>query len=305
MATRHNILISGADDFIAPFLYNEIDRRLGNGSDIWLLGTGERAGIKVDLSADCPGLPCPMNAVVHCDATSRLYDRDCSRLVTAARNLTAALELNRLPDHMVYISTCDVYGREEGESLGEDTPCTPSTPYGEAKLEVERILSGWCVSHGVSLAVLRAPHVVGTGMGGEMRRLVNRVYRCTYRHVGEDNARVSVVHATSLAEAVAQVSGRTGVWNVTDLHDPTMHDLVEALAWRLDNKRVYGVSPKKARIMARVGDYLPITGYDSAILKRQLATLTFSGMKLAGDVGFMPVSVVDYLRNHVYDENSL
>lgn len=246
-----------------------------------------------------------MESVILCDSTSRLYDRDCSWITTAARNMLSTLEQNGVPGSMVYISTCDVYGLDRGENITEETSCEPVIPYAKSKYEVELMLKKWCAAQGVKLAILRAPHVVGTGMGGEMRRLVNRIYRCTYRHVGDDDARVSTIHATSLAQAAVMAMGHDVTWNVTDNHNPTMHELSEALAWRLDNKRIYSLTPKKARIMARIGDFIPVTGYDSAMLQRQLDTLTFSGTKLADEMNFKPVCVVEYLRNHIYDEQSL
>lgn len=209
------------------------------------------------------------------------------------------------PHAAVYLSSVDVYGAEQGELIGEDTPCRPLTPAGRAALEGERDMAAWCSAHDVPLAILRPAMIVGTGMQGTLRAMVNGIWRGTYRHVRGNDARVSVVHATSVADAVRAVMGRRGVWNVTDNVHPTRHDLAEALAWRLDHKRVYTVTPRQARWLARVGDYLPVTGLTTASLAEQLATLTFDSTSLTADTGFEPVAVTEYLRNHVYDESSL
>lgn len=49
METKHDILITGADDFLAPYLFRELDHKYGQEANVWLLGTGEMAGIKADL----------------------------------------------------------------------------------------------------------------------------------------------------------------------------------------------------------------------------------------------------------------
>ena len=300
-----DILVTGAADFMAPYLYEALREAMPNDVNIWMLGTGDRAGIGVDLVVEGVTLPAAMSAVVHCDASdSSAVGYTPRTAMQAAQNLTKALEVAP-PACMVYLSSVDVYGLSKGEAIDESAECDPVATAGRAKLDVEEYLAEWCAGHGVQLAVLRPAMIVGTGMGGALRRLVNRIYRATYRHVAGNEARVSVVHATSVADAVVSVLGRQGVWNVTDGVDPTRHDLAEALAWRLDNKRIYTVSASKARLMARIGDYLPVTGFTSRSLADELSTLTFSGQKLVDETGFSPVSVTHYLRNHRYDESSL
>lgn len=302
---KQNILITGAADFMAPYIYRALRQRYPDDeADIWLLGTGDLAGINVDLSRGAVELPAAMNAVVHCDMSAPADGFAPGTALDLARNLTESLA-PAPPAAMVYISSVDVYGVSQGEDIDETADCDPVTPFGQAKLDVEEYLTAWCSANGVNLAILRPAMTVGTGMGGELRRLVNRIYRAIYRHVADNEARVSVVHATTLADAISLVIGLDGVWNVTDGDNPTRHDLAEALAWRLDHKRIYTLSLKKARLLARIGDYLPVTGFTSASLRHELSTLTFSNSRLAALTGSEPEPVVSYLRTHVYDENSL
>jgi len=305
-----DVLISGADDFLAKYLYRSFisyQQTLGLGSEarVWMLGIGEQAGIKVDLDAGSFVMPCPVQAVVHCDATD--YDApgfDSGMALNRAGNLTSALKTTP-PNVLVYVSSVAVYGAMSGEDIDESTSCCPVTPYGRAKLEVEKYLTGWCDSHGVNMLVVRPAMVVGTGMGGPLRLLVNRIYRGTYRHVTGNEARVSVVHASNLADIVAHSIFGCGVYNVTDGENPTRHDLAEALAWRLDHKRIYSLPLSKARILARIGDYVPVTGFTSETLRHELSTLTFDGHAIIELSGVESMSVTGYLRNHTYDESSL
>lgn len=306
MSLPYNVLITGADDFLAPYLYDAVSRHYGLESQVWMLSHGPGAGVRVDLSCETVALPAPMDLVVHldsCDGGMGDNKPDATTFVQRAVNLTRSLE-GQLPGAMVYISSTGVYGLEEGVNINESTSCNPRDLLYTQKLEVEKILTRWCRENQVPLAILRPAMIVGTGMGGELRRIVNAVWRGTYRHVRGNEARVSVVHAVSVADAVVAVAGLYGVWNVTDGQDPSRHDLVEALSARLDHKRVYTLDLSKARLLARIGDWLPVTGFTTKSLQRQLSTITFDSSRLISETQFKPVAVVEYLKNHNYDESS-
>ncbi len=300
---KKNILITGAHDFMAPYLYREFSENQPEPADVWMLGTGDLAGVRVDLSIESPVLPVAMDYVVHVDGTDS-GSFDAQTALDEVRSLAQSLQ-QRAPQAIVYISSAIVYGINNGEDISEEHTVVPAQRDARAKRDVEGFLTRWCNENGVSLAILRPALVVGTGMGGELRRLVNRIYRGTYRHVSGNEARVSVVHAVDLARAARLALGHTGVWNVTDGVDPTRHDLVEALAWRLKHKRVYSLSESKARLLARIGDYLPVTGFTRESLKGEFSTLTFDSRKLRDVTGLEPVSVTTYLRTHHYDDSSL
>lgn len=307
-----DVLISGADDFLAKYLYRAVSDKTGatgsmDAPRVWMLGTGETAGIRADIAVERVNLPEKMQVVIHCDGTDMdAGGMDEDGAVARVANLTASLQ-DGLPGVMIYISSVAVYGLRTGVNIDESTPVAPDSSYGRAKLAAEKFLERWCDDNDVVLYILRPAMVVGTGMGGTLRRLVNRIYRCTYRHVDGNDARVSVVHASTLAGIAATVMSLPGggIYNVTDGADPTRHDLAEALAWRLDHKRIYTVSLSKARVLARVGDYLPVTMFTTASLGQELSTLTFDGRAILELTGMEPQPVTDYLCNHVYDESSL
>lgn len=298
-----NILITGAHDFMAPYLFREFQENYPSDTSIWMLGRGDLAGMKVDLATESPVMPAAMDCVIHVDGTDS-GSFNAATALDEVRSLARSLE-NTPPQSMVYISSSIVYGLNEGESIDEKTPLSPTRRDAQAKRDVEGFLTRWCENNGVKLSILRPAMVVGTGMGGELRRLVNSIYRGTYRHVTGNDARVSVVHAVDVARAARMAVAQSGIWNITDGNDPLRHDLVEALAWRLRHKRVYSISQKHARILARIGNYLPVTGFNKLSLKAQLSTLTFDGNSFCRLTGFTPVSVTNYLQTHDYNDSSL
>ncbi len=308
-----DVLISGGDDFLAKYLYRAIADRIGadgqsGQSRVWMLGTGDSAGIRADIAVKPIVMPAVMQVVVHCDGTdmdSAGLDEDVA--MARVRNLTASLPSDSRPDVFIYISSVAVYGSRPVEYADEGTPAVPDTSYGRAKLAVETYLRGWCDEAGTVLYILRPAMVVGTGMQGVLRRLVNRIYRGTYRHVSGNDARVSVVHASTLADVVAVLMYLRdgGIYNVTDGYEPSRHDLAEALAWRLDHKRIYTVSLSKARLLAKIGDYVPVTMFTTGALEKEMESFTFDSHAIFEHTGVKPEAVTYYLCNHKYDESSL
>ena len=204
-----NILITGAHDFMAPYLFREFQEHYPSDTSIWMLGRGDLAGMKVDLATESPVMPAAMDCVIHVDGTDS-GSFNAATALDEVRSLARSLETTP-PQSMVYISSSIVYGLNEGESIDEKTPLSPTRRDAQAKRDVEGFLTRWCENNGVKLSILRPAMVVGTGMGGELRRLVNSIYRGTYRHVTGNDARVSVVHAVDVARAARMAVAQSGI----------------------------------------------------------------------------------------------
>lgn len=142
--------------------------------------------------------------------------------------------------------------------------------------------------------MLQSPSIVGTGMIGLPRRIAAGIHKGSFVHIAGNEARVSVVHATDVARAAAMAAGTAGAFNLTDLADPTVHDLAEALSWRLGQKRIFTIAPRWARLWLGKQFYSQLT-------TPRTTPETFSHFF----PDFTPVSVTEYLKTHVYDEQSL
>ena len=81
------------------------------------------------------------------------------------RNLLDAAAVVAPRAHVVCVSSAAVYGQrgEEEMPLREDSPLAPVSPYGEAKLAMERICREAEVTTGLRIAVVRAFNLVGPG----------------------------------------------------------------------------------------------------------------------------------------------
>lgn len=189
----------------------------------------------------------------------------------------------------VMISSTDIYGSQSGSNINELSPIDEISPYAAH----ERHFAEFCTSAGLTSVVLRCAPIVGTGMTGWPRRLAERIYRGTFVAIPGNEARRSVVHAVSIPLA-AEAASHGGIFNVTDAVDPSLNDLADALAWRISQKRVFSLKPRFYRFI------FGKRNYDQAT-----ATLTFSCEKLRSAGAYDPVSTVEYLKNHVYDDASL
>ncbi len=198
------------------------------------------------------------------------------------------------------ISSTDIYGAGAHEDAGEDAEIDESSGWKTREDEFCRKVA----EKGMKAVVLRCADIVGTGMTGFMRHLAEGIWRGTFLHFPGNGARRSVVHAVDLGRiACALADGdvtaleRT-VYNVTDGVNPTLHDLAEALAVRLGNKRISTLSTGPQQWFGRVV-------YGRRKYSMYTTTRTFSSAKLCGELTFSPTPVCEYMRTHNYDENSL
>ncbi|MGD9485678.1 UDP-glucose 4-epimerase GalE [Streptomyces sp. TRM70308] len=61
----------------------------------------------------------------------------------------------------VFSSSASVYGMPDGETVTEDTPCAPMSPYGETKLAGEWLVRATARAHGLRTTCLRYFNVAG------------------------------------------------------------------------------------------------------------------------------------------------
>jgi len=70
--------------------------------------------------------------------------------------------------HVIFSSTCAVYGIPQHPALTEEHPLCPINPYGESKLFVERMLQASAAAYGLRWISLRYFNAAGADPGGEL-----------------------------------------------------------------------------------------------------------------------------------------
>jgi len=73
--------------------------------------------------------------------------------------------------HIVFSSTCAVYGQPERTPISESAPVNPVNPYGASKLMVERILADYAHAYGLNWTALRYFNACGADPDCEVGEL--------------------------------------------------------------------------------------------------------------------------------------
>lgn len=183
----------------------------------------------------------------------------------------------------------------EREFLPDD-PENPAPP--DAIIRVvqgaDTVVNSCAETSRLPVTLLRCPAIVGTGMSGLPMRIASGIASGRYVQVKGNPARVSVIHAVDVARAARMAVGIQGEFMLTDRTDPGINELAEALAYRIGNKRLFTIGARWARLWYGC-EFFRVLTTDSTVND------TF-GHRFPE---FSPVNVVNYLRTHVYDENSL
>lgn len=116
------------------------------------------------------------HAVMHFAAFSQVGESMNQPLKYYRNNLaeTVAL-LDAMVHHdvkrFIFSSTAAVYGEPVAVPITEDHPCTPTNPYGNTKLAVERMLADCDAAYGVKYAALRYFNAAGADESGRIGEL--------------------------------------------------------------------------------------------------------------------------------------
>lgn len=152
--------------------------------------------------------------------------------------------------------------------------------------------------------IIRCGEIIGTGMTGFPARLAKMIWRGTFFHFPNNETRISVIHASDVARTVCKIllsglpAGIPHTLNLTDAADPTIQELAEALAFRMNEKRISTLSTRPQQWIGKIL-------YGKKLMKELSLTRTADSSLLRTAIGITPVPVCSYLREHVYDETSL
>jgi UDP-glucose 4-epimerase len=136
-----------------------------------------------------------------------------------------------------------LYGEPEGGLPAPESHKTdPVSPYGCAKLSIEKYLHYYRVVHGFDVAVLRYANVYGPGQNGMGEAGVVAIFAeailggRTPKIRGDGDQTRDYVYVGDVVETAARAlaAGATGTWNVGTGVETSVHRLFELLARALD-----------------------------------------------------------------------
>lgn len=200
-----------------------------------------------------------VGAVVHFAANAyvgesvenpRKYFRN--NVINSLNLLEAMVDAN--VKHLVYSSTCAIYGTPEKIPIPEDCPKNPVNPYGESKRIVENAARWFGEAYGLSCVALRYFNAAGADMEGEIgedhdpethllpivfeaalgRRTHVEIYGTDYP-TRDGTAVRDYVHASDLASAHLKAleylieGGASDAFNLGTGQGRTVHEIIQAV----------------------------------------------------------------------------
>lgn len=155
-----------------------------------------------------------------------------------------------------------------------------------------------CRKENIPVVTLCVGAVLGTGMGDPLMKIARHVARGTMFLIKDNAARMSVIHAVDLP-AVAKVVADEGIPTekeyAVSAPPVAVSDLVVALAVRIKNKSVGVLKYRWARLLYGAAFFDSMTN-DSVIDTTDFTT---------AHPEFVFTNPVEYLKTHIYDDESL
>ena len=223
-----------------------------------------------------------------------IYVDDNSISADKVRDAIAASGFDISSTRAIMVSSTDIYNVSGGTAHDESTPLLPGSEWAAREEEFTHMAEAGKYAS----TILRAAHIVGTGMNGLPMRLARGIARGMLMHIRGNEAMLSVVHASDVARLAVILPAGLPPLNITDGTETRVDDLIDALAYRMKNKRVYTIKSQRIARLLYGGEYFgELTN-----------TLTFSNAALLAALPAgtpPPEEVTNYLRTHVYDESSL
>lgn len=215
--------------------------------------------------------------LIHVKALQRHYDTVIYCPVEADNikyvNVLCQAMDDKRPDSVVLISSYEVYG-SCGSPATETSRPEPSSTYGQDMLACEEALTEWTSHRTINLAVLRTGEIIGNNMIGRIRRMADRISNGTYLHIpGYDDGTISLIHAEDLAAIVDIIRGNNVVLNINDGCTHHYKDTADAIAHRLNDKRILTMPRKLVWLVKLLSHIIPSV---ADMLKTRSSTVEYS-----------------------------
>lgn len=293
------ILVTGAGGMLGSYILKEF-----GDEDVKTLGLKPESDYSVDLIRESPDFNDEyFHTVIHCAGTeeeSRAMDLN----LEGTKRLLNALE-SEPPENFVYISSYRVYSRDAGENIDEDTNLWASDTVGKSKALTETFLREWCERNDVTLTIIRPARMFGTGVHGESLRLFNDALSGKYIHIRGNDAKISLVCALDVANAIKNVYEKGGVYNASDSHAVKFIELVEGMTANAGaKKRMTHLPAAWAEWLWRLGRWVPSINrhLHPQVVENRMKSLTLNGTKLseASGINFHDTLAVIERRDKSY-----
>ena len=200
--------------------------------------------------------------------------------------------------HFVYFSSVKAMAEESESPLDETYNSKPTTPYGESKLEAEKLVVDYGGKYCFKTTILRLPLVYGPGNKGNVYNMIKAIDNRRFVMMGKGHNKRSMVYVGNVVDATLSVVDQEvadkKVYLITDGVDYTVKELYRVIAKALGKRTFpFYVPMRIAKGFALLGDIggkimrnpLP---FNSGVLGKLTSSLTFSSKRIQEEIGFTP-----------------
>ncbi len=297
-----NVLLTGASGFLGRYIHDEL-RSVG--AVLKIAGRGENVDYQLDLdSASISEIQGDYDMVIHNAGKahvvprSKLEEESFSIVNTRGTELLcSALERGMGSiNTFVFVSTVAVYGLSEGRFIDESYPLNGRTPYARSKIDAEMFLEHWCKTRGVNLIILRLPLVAGENAPGNLNAMIKGIRSGKYFSIAKGKAQKSIVLAADVASLICGIGDKaSGVFNLSDGHDPSFLQIEKIMAAQLSKKPPFSIPLWLAKLLGFAGDILPLP-IDTDKVRKITSDLTFDSSLAIQQLNWNPKRVIDHYK---------
>ncbi len=289
-----SILITGSSGFLGKEIVHQHAKH-----HLFKLNrnTGE---FKFDLSASIPFFDKTFDIVIHNAGLAHTTPVSITQKEEffkvnkeGTKNLLKGLE-KCIPKKFVFISSVSVYGIDQGVFISEKKHLLAKDPYGQSKIQAEKIVEQWCKQNNVICTILRLPLVVGENPPGNLGSMINGIKKGFYFNISGGSAKKSMVLASDVAKYIVKASEIGGTYNLTDGYHPSFFELSAQISNQLGKRMPKNLNSFIAKSLAVFGDIIgenfPL---NSKKLKKITSNLTFDDSKARKAFGWNPTPVLE------------
>ena len=290
------VLITGSNGFLGKCIVEELKSKFS-------LTTLSRknSDYNYDLTNGVPILKIDFDYVIHVAGKAHIVPKNKSEEeeffdvnLNGTKNLLKSLE-KKPPKTFVFISTVAVYGKEFGEMLDENTPLLGSTAYAKSKILAEKEVLSFGEKHNMSVVILRPPLVIGKLPEGNLKALINAIKKGYYFRIGKGEAKRSMVSAKDISKLIVTLYGKKGIYNLTDGRHPSFKEIDTVISNGF-NKKVKILPVFFIKILAKIGDLIPLFPFDTYKYQKMTSSLTFSDDKAVKELNWFPENALESIE---------
>jgi len=290
-------LVTGAGGFLGASIVSHLETL----TEVKTLGLESDNDIVANVAEEIPPLP-ESDVVVHAAGLAHMIPKTAEEKQSfldvnyqGTVNLCRALEKANVKSGIqtfVFISSVSVYGLDQGVQISEDAELLGDTPYAKSKILAETFLKDWTDQHRCNLIILRLPLIIGSKPVGNLAKLIAGIKSRKYLNIGGGEARKSMVLAKDVAELIGRIEGHSGIFNLTDLRDPSFKEISGFVSQKLGLREPLNIPMFVARLLGWTGDVLDFFPVNTDMVTKMTSDLTFDSSRAVKNLGWQPRSVI-------------